>query len=262
MLPESRRRALLAYLAPVGSATIAEMSKKFHVSSMTIRRDLKLLQQQGQVTLTHGGVIYDMNGAEREHEWRRRESLRAAEKRAIGRYAAAHFVDDGDVIHLDASSTARAMIPWLQGKRGLTITSSSLITLEALHRGLPDAMILGTGGALQADTLSFAGPLAERSLADCYARTAFVSGDGFALDRGLSDARLGSASLKQAMIRAAQRCIVILDASKFGAAAMAQVTAAGDIDALITDESLPEALRRGCRAAGIDLRLASLLPAA
>lgn len=61
MLPGARRRALLDYLSQVGSASIADLSKRFHVSNMTIRRDLKLLQQRGTVSLTHGGAVFDVD---------------------------------------------------------------------------------------------------------------------------------------------------------------------------------------------------------
>ena len=59
MLPEARRRSILSHLALVGSDTIIDLSKRYHRSTMTIRRDLKTLERDGYITMTHGGAIYD-----------------------------------------------------------------------------------------------------------------------------------------------------------------------------------------------------------
>ena len=257
MLPESRRRSILSHLAQVGSETIIDLSKRYHVSTMTIRRDLKSLQQDGYITMTHGGAIYDGDTFQQyETHHIERATIRAAEKRAIGRYLATHFVDDEDVLFLDSGTTVRAMIPFLKDKPNLTTASNSTRTIEALFRHLPDSTILGTGGELSSVAQSFVGPVAERFFQDFFARKAFISGVGFSIQAGLADSQLLDTAVKKAMIRSAESSIVVIDSSKIGYTAMVQVLATPEIHTLVTDEGISDSLRQDIENAGIDLHIA------
>ena len=257
MLPEARRRSILSHLAQVGSETIIDLSKRYHVSTMTIRRDLKSLQQDGYITMTHGGAIYDGDTFQQyETHHIERATIRAAEKRAIGRYLATHFVDDEDVLFLDSGTTVRAMIPFLKDKPNLTTASNSTRTIEALFRHLPDSTILGTGGELSCVAQSFVGPVAERFFQDFFARKAFISGVGFSIQAGLADSQLLDTAVKKAMIRSAESSIVVIDSSKIGYTAMVQVLATPEIHTLVTDEGISDSLRQDIENAGIDLHIA------
>ena len=259
MLPEARRRSILRHLAQVGSETIIDLSKRYHVSTMTIRRDLKSLQQAGYVTLTHGGAIYDgdtFQQAETHHI--ERATIRAAEKRAIGRYVAEHFVDGDDVLFLDSGTTVRAMIPFLKTGPNLTAASNSIRTIEALWRHLPESSIISTGGLLGAAAQSFVGPVAERFFEDFFARKALISGVSFSLQAGLADSQLLDTAVKKAMIRSAEATIVMIDSSKIGHTAMVQVLATSEIQTLVTDAGISDALRQELLDQGIDLRLAQV----
>lgn len=257
MLPEARRRSILSHLAQVGSETIIDLSKRYHVSTMTIRRDLKSLQQDGYITMTHGGAIYDGDTFQQyETHHIERATIRAAEKRAIGRYLATHFVDDEDVLFLDSGTTVRAMIPFLKDKPNLTTASNSTRTIEALFRHLPDSTILGTGGELSSVAQSFVGPVAERFFQDFFARKAFISGVGFSIQAGLADSQLLDTAVKKAMIRSAESSIVVIDSSKIDYTAMVQVLATPEIHTLVTDEGISDSLRQDIENAGIDLHIA------
>ena len=261
MLPGARRRALLDYLSQVGSASIADLSKRFHVSSMTIRRDLKLLQQRGMVSLTHGGAVFDVDPFYLYEEHRQqRENDRADEKRAIGRYVATHFISSDDVLILDSGTTVRAMAPFLKGKTNLTVTTNSLRTLEAMRRHLPDCTVFGTGGMLRPESLNFVGPAAERYFENFFVNKAIISGSGFTAQAGLSDTHMLDTALKKAMIRSAETIIVVVDSSKIGAMAMVQVLATKEVRTLVTDSGISDQLRQELLEAGIDVRVAPMLP--
>ena len=224
MLPEARRRAIRSHLAQAGSDTIVALGKRFHMSTMTIRRDLKILQEAGFVTMSHGGAIYNGDSLhDRARPHPERAIVRAAEKRAIGHYAAANFVDDGDVLFLDSGTTARAIIPFLQGKRNLTIASNSMRTIDALFRYLPDSAILCAGGLLNATAQALVGPVAERFFEGFFARKAFISGLGFTIQAGVADSHMLDAAVKKSMTRSAETTVVVIDSSKIGHRAMAQV---------------------------------------
>ena len=259
MLPEARRRAILSHLTEIGSGTITDLSARYHVSTMTIRRDLRILQRSGYITMTHGGAVYDGDPFQQNTTHHiERATVRAAEKRAIGQYAAAHFVDDGDVLFLDSGTTVRAIVPFLRDKPNLTAASNSIGTIEALFRYLPASDILGTGGLLSSGAQSFVGPAAERFFEDFFARKAFISGISFSIQTGLADSQLLDTAVKKAMIRSADSSIVVLDSSKLGKTAMVQVLATAEIQTMVTDEGISDDMRQSILDAGIDLHVAPL----
>lgn len=261
MLPEARRRAILSRLAQVGSDTIIELGKRFHMSTMTIRRDLKILQEAGYVTMSHGGAIYNGDAFQlNETHHIERATIRAAEKRAIGRYVAENFVDDDDVLFLDSGTTVRAIIPFLQGKRNLTIASNSMRTIDALFRYMPDSAILCTGGLLSSTAQTLVGPVAERFFEDFFARKAIVSGIGFTIQAGLADSQMLDTAVKKSMTGSAENTIVVIDSSKIGYSAMAQVMQTREIQKLVTDEGIADSYRQAMLDSGIDLHVAPAVP--
>jgi len=54
MLPLQRKQMLLNYLAQNGAATMKELSDRFGVSEMTVRRDLRALEEENRVRRSHG----------------------------------------------------------------------------------------------------------------------------------------------------------------------------------------------------------------
>ena len=260
MLPEARRRSILSHLSRVNSETITELSRRYRVSTMTIRRDLRALQQGGFVTMTHGGVVFDGDAFQQNESHQiERATIRAAQKRAIGRYVAANFVDDDDVVFLDSGTTVRAIVAYLKDKSNLTTASNSIRTIQALYRILPESAILCTGGALAATAQSLVGPITERFFDDFFARKAIISGVGFSIQTGLADSQLLDTAVKKAVIRTAESSIVVIDSSKIGRAAMVQVMRTQEIQTLVTDDGIADADRRAIIESGIDLHIAPLV---
>ena len=256
MLPEARRRSILSHLSQVSSDTIVDLSQRYHVSTMTIRRDLRSLEECGYVTMTHGGAIFDGDAFQKNESHQiERATIRAAEKRAIGRYVAANFVDLDDVVFLDSGTTVRAIVPYLKDKSNLTTASNSMHTIQAMFRILPHSAILCTGGTLAATAQSLVGPVAERFFDDFFARKAIVSGVGFSIQAGLADSQLLDTAVKKAMIRSAERSIVVIDSSKIGHTAMVQVLATPRIHTLVTDDGISDSMREDIEAASIDLHV-------
>ena len=195
-----------------------------------------------------------------EEHRQQRENDRADEKRAIGRYVATHFISSDDVLILDSGTTVRAIVPFLNGKTNLTVTTSSLRTLEAMRRHLPDCTAFGTGGMLRPESFNFVGPAAERYFENFFVSKAIICGSGFTVQAGLSDTHMLDTALKKAMIRSAKSNIVVIDSSKIGTAAMVQVMATNEIRTLVTDSGISDQLRQELLDAGIDVRVAPSCP--
>lgn len=254
MIPAQRRRDILRLIAAQGSSTIAELSRKYGVSEMTIRRDLRALEENGQLQYAHGGAVA-VQSFQQEQRYAAKAQLNIMQKQCIAQYAAAHFVDDHDVIILESGTTVAAMVPYLTEKEGLTIVTNGLNTSNALRQLLSSATIICTGGILRDVSYTFVGPVAEGFFQQFYARKLFLSGIGFTLETGLTDPQMIDTQVKKAMIAAADQVIVMLDHSKFGVKSFTRVISAGEIDVLITDAEAPASMLDELRRMGVDVRV-------
>src|SRR5262245_59986422 len=85
---EERRQAIVERVRAAGKVTVEELIAAFRVSAPTVRADLTQLEAQGLLRRTHGGAIRAA-GTLFEPPYAERQVMRHAEKRAIGRAAAA-----------------------------------------------------------------------------------------------------------------------------------------------------------------------------
>ncbi len=85
---------------------------------------------------------------------------------------------------------------------------------------------------------------------------AFVSAAGITLEKGLTTARSPIADVLRAARRRRGRTVGLVDATKFGRAALVTIARAQELDELVTDAALPEAVAAEYRAAGVALAIA------
>jgi len=257
---ETRRRAILEFLAAQGHVTVDALSKHFEVTGVTIRKDLTELEGQGLLQRTLGGAAFshssrfDAPPLETLH-------LRGEQKRAIAQ-AAIKYIKDGDCILLDAGSTTLALAQLLASKplvskfRSLFIITTSVPAALELTRG--GHKILLAGGQVQNRSLALIGPTTVRVLADHHAERAFLGTSGVSLSHGYSALDPPDAAVKRAMVRAATKSYVLADATKFGHAGLARFARLKGIDLTITDAEVSPAFVGAFAKRGLPLELAEL----
>ncbi len=203
MLSAQRRQQILEDIEANGAQAIAELSQKYDVSDMTIRRDLKLLAEAGFLKRTRGGAVRG-EGALVEPQYAAKQKLHALEKSRLARYAAETLINNGDIIILEGGTTVTAMAPHLTSKRDLTVVTNGLYTSTELGRLLPSNTVICTGGILRQVSSTFVGPVTERFFQEFYANKLFLSGTGLTLETGLTDPNMLETQVKKAMIASAQ----------------------------------------------------------
>src|SRR4029079_6623412 len=118
-LTEERRGAIVSLLHENGKVQVKELSKRFNISEVTIRTDLKELHQRGLVYKSHGGAVLPTLVAG-EPTLYEKSVENAIEKSKIGA-AAAEFVNDGETIILDSGSTTHEIAKRLKERQDLTV---------------------------------------------------------------------------------------------------------------------------------------------
>ena len=255
MLAAERQRKILQQIERDGAGKVADLSRSYGVSDMTIRRDLKALSGAGRIQLTQGGAVRRAEEHTSEARYLAKLAVRAPQKQRLARYAAETFVEDGDIVILEGGTTVTSMAPFL-ARRDLTVVTNGLFTLNELQRLLPRARVLCCGGILREGSLTFVGPHAENFFHEFHANKLFLSGTGLTLAAGLTDMNMFETSVKKAMLRSAQRVVVLADAAKLGLTSLTTVLAAAAIDALVTEVGAAPDLLQALRSLGVDVHAA------
>jgi DeoR/GlpR family transcriptional regulator of sugar metabolism len=213
MLPESRRRAIAERLRARGEESVADLETEFQVSSMTIRRDLRMLERQGLAKRTHGGAVAPGLAAH-EDSFSQRLNVDVEVKQRLA-IAAAALVEPGETVFIDSSSSAyyvaRQMIA-----NGIpaSIVTNSLPVMQLFAAAVPSVELTGVGGWLRGLTLSLVGPAAVHAIRQHFADKLFLSVKGLTKDGSLTDPDPLECEVKRAMIDRAEESVLLLQAGK------------------------------------------------
>lgn len=241
MLAAERYDRIVEMVNESGSMRVSELSHRCRVTEETIRRDLDRLEQAGRLRRSHGGAV-SIKDDQPEIPYRVRETTHAEEKKRIAQAALA-MIHPGDRILLDASTTAGYMAANMPDIPLTVLTNSIQVATELSSKDKIE--VISTGGQLAQRSLSFVGPLAERSLETYHVDKLFLSCKGVHLDGGgISESNELQARLKQKMVGISDQVILLADASKFGVRAFARVTGLNAVHAVILDEQLDDDLMK------------------
>ncbi len=256
LLTEQRQQKILELLQERGMVSVEALVTALGVSSMTVWRDLAVLDQSGKVRRVRGGVMKGEEASSVEPFYKSKQVVNKEKKRVIARFAAEHFVEDNDIIILEAGTTAGAMIPFLK-QSNLTVLSNGLGNLNDLSCCVPHISVLGCGGILRSIAYTFVGPQAEDFFRGIRARTLFLSATGLALPEGITDPNPLETQVKRAMAQSAGRIILLLDSSKFGVRSLTPVIPLEKIHSIITDVGAPQDHLDNLQSLGIEVLIAS-----
>lgn len=266
MLASRRQQEIVKRLQRDGQVTTTDLTSSLRVSPVTIRRDLKVLEEQGVLRRSHGGAVLVEDGPGAgphlkafstyapERSLGEKASMEHAAKARIGR-AAADLVQDGETIMLEAGSTVAAMLPELRKKRGLTVVTNALnIAWEMTNGG--NARVVFLGGQIRPASYAAVGRLTEISLQEISVQRFFLGADGITVEAGVTTPNPDEALLARHMMARSKETIVLADYTKFGRVALSRIGAVDEFTLIITDERLGEDQARELQDAGANTLLA------
>ena len=232
MLEYTRQDLIMEYLREHRTATVAHLAKRFFASEATVRRDLTQLEQKGMLKRLHGGAVL-LDDIQSELPLYMREQQHVPEKKAIAAKAAS-YLQDGQVIFLDASSTVFFLIPHLEKYRNLTVITNGVKTAEGLSR-LPHR-IFSTGGLLLHNSYAYVGPYAEEFIRSFNADVFFFSGRGILESGQITDASAEETHIRKVMLQQSRTHVFLCDRSKLGGSYTYNLGNANDMDDWIMND--------------------------
>lgn len=255
MFAEERQQALADLVTRRGRVSVAELSKQFTVTTETVRRDLRTLEELGLVRRVHGGAIPVGSVTLAEPRLTDRDVINVVQKRAIARAALRFLPSAGATVLLDAGSTTRQLVESLPADRPLTVATHA-VPLAAMLAMLPQVELHLLPGRVRAETQAAVGVDTVASLSRLRADVAFMGTNGMSVGHGLSTPDVAEAATKAAMIAAAHLAVVLCDSSKLGLERTVRFAALSDIDVLVTDGQIPDETRADFERAGVEVVIA------
>ena len=212
---------------------IKELAEKLFISEPTVRRDIIVLKEKGLVTSQKGIVALKTNSPDQRIPLFIRHLEQKEEKRAIARKAA-HYIKDGYVIMLDASTTAFHLLPHLTDfKNILVITNGAKTALESASMGI---RTICTGGELMTESFCYVGTDAESVLKNYNADVAFFSCRGISENNIATDNSILENAMRKIMIKNSKKSYLLCDSSKFGKTYLNTLCNVEDLNGLITEK--------------------------
>lgn len=251
MYSEERKQKILEMIQANRSMATSELAKIVGASSITLRRDLAILESMGLVKRTHGGAI--SKGLENRMEisffeksrHNLEEKIRIAQK-------ASEMIQVGDTIILDAGTTTFQIAKHIKEKMDIHVLTNSVYNLLELAES-PGIEVSLTGGSLRRISRSLIGPLAINSLSSIRVGKLFLGATGVSLEKGLTSPNMVEAQTKSAMIRAADTVVLVVDHSKFGKTTLGKFAELDEVQVLITDRKAPSEVIRAVVERGVEV---------
>ena len=249
---EQRRQQILNLLEETGNLNVSELSARFSVSVVTIRKDLDDLESEGLLQRTFGGAVFSHRSRfnrsflERGQQYRREKCAIAA--------AAGAYIKVGDTIMLDAGTTTLALAEHLKShiKSVLVITCSVPAALELSSAGY-DILLLG--GMVRNKSLALLGRETLRIIERYRADKAFLGSSSFTVEMGHTTPNPEDAQVKEAIMRSANETYILVDSSKYGHRCLTSFARLRDVDLTITDSRIPRSKVKLLEAAGAAIQL-------
>lgn len=230
-----RHQQIIDKIHQEGQVKSQVLCSELDVSSVTIRKDLKLLEEKGVLYRMHGGATLSNPYATDRHV-NEKEKLHSHEKTAIGRAAAA-LVTANDSILIASGTTVLTLAKNIRPLGNLTVITSAVNVAIELNQH-NEVEVIQLAGILRKRSSSVTGIYAEENLKDFSCSKLFLGVDGVDLDFGLTTADVTEARLNREMIKVSQKTIVLADSSKFGKRGFGRICGFDSVDEIITDQGI------------------------
>lgn len=248
----SRRDKILEYIIANGFMSINDLSLLFpEVSSMTIRRDLEFLEEQGDVVRTKGGAKSIMHlSMQKEEAYHSREMINLDLKKEIAQKAS-KLIENNQCIFFDSGSTVMHIAKALTASHFFAVTSGPNVAMELMKN--PECEVSITGGKLHRENISLSGLGAYRFLEGINIGTAIVAASGYSPEYGFTCGSFDENEIKKQVVKSAHRTVIVMDSTKVGKSHPFTFAQPSDIDVFVTDSKFDSQLLDDIKKQGVKI---------
>ncbi|NCB93812.1 MAG: DeoR/GlpR transcriptional regulator [Clostridia bacterium] len=252
MFAEERQEAIERCLQETGKVKVKELSEQFQVTEDCIRKDLKILENNGRLKRTYGGAILSQDyPLERDVVDRRNYHI---EKKKIIAQKALELIKDRETIFLDISTTNIELAKLLRDSRKKLVVVSNMIDILQILATNPQISVIGTGGIMYHTVNGFMGAAAIEVIKQYSFDRAFIGSCGVDMtDNSITTLGVEDGLTKKAAMQSSRHRYVMMEREKFYFNECYKFSHFDDISAFITDEYPDENIVGTLSAAGVRL---------
>lgn len=204
-----RQEDILKVLKENGQVRTVSLAKNLFASEMTIRRDLKFLENEGLLTRCHGGAL--PIGNQLFFPIKYRMLVNDKEKKALALSAKKYLCDDA-TIFFNSSSTCAFLIPYLREYKNIRVVTNSLFLTSLLAPlNIPCTI---TGGDFVKGEDCLCGNITESFLRNIHPDISFLSCEGFSHDFEITESKAEMAQIEKIAIKNSRLTVFLIDSSK------------------------------------------------
>ncbi|MCW5667988.1 MAG: DeoR/GlpR transcriptional regulator [Piscinibacter sp.] len=252
LVPNPRQAELLEAVRTQGSMTVESLAEQFGVTLQTVRRDVKLLADEGLLARFHGGVRVPASTTE-NIAYRQRQQLNASAKQRIAR-AVAKAVPEGCSLILNIGTTTEAVARELLRHKGLRVITNNL-NVAAILSDNPDCEVIVAGGVVRSRDRGIVGEATVDFITQFKVDIGLIGISAIESDGTLRDFDYREVKVAKAIIEHSREVWLAADHSKFNRPAMVQLARLDQIDALFTDVQPPPPFPALLAEAGVQLHV-------
>lgn len=250
-LVQQRQAWLLDKVANERRVTTNEAAAQLDVSVDTVRRDLRLLHEQGLLRRVHGGAV---PVARLPDSFTGRSADPAAGSSALSARIVERF-KPGQVVGLDGGSTCVAIAAMIPSTLSVTIITNNPAAAVALGDHASATVIL-LGGTLDLTWMTATGADTVDAWRNYRLDIGVLGVCGLDAEGGLTTNSGNEVATKRALIAASTDVIVPVHPDKVGVCAPYVVADLDSADVIVTTAPLPENLARAALESGGELDVA------
>ena len=238
MNQQERMDEIMKILKKNNYVTVEYIIKKLEYSPTTVRRDLALLEKQGEIKRTYGGAELVNKG---KIPFTFRRHFMKKEKRSIAAEAE-KLIKDGDTVFLDPSTTTSYLVDYIINKKNVTVVTPHIGNgLFLFEHGV--RTYITAGWISKGDS---SGALIGQSLNYFNIDIGFIDSTGISKD-GYMNSRYDSVpEIIRAIRRNCREIVVLTTGPKFSFEAQNKCISLSEVDYVISDINVDEKIKYKC----------------
>jgi len=234
---EERYEKIIELLEKKGRVTVKELSQTFNVTEDCIRKDLRELENRGNLKRVYGGAMIQRNHSDiKPLDERKNINIDAKRSAAL---RAVDLIEEGDIIFLDVSTTNLEMAKILNKMDiKVTVVSNMLEIILELRKN-PTIRTISIGGEFNKEVGAIVGAAANRYISEFTFDKAFIGVCGVNMDTGnISTLDLEDGNTKKTIIKCSNKSYVLMENEKFNYDEFFKFASITDISSIITEQCI------------------------
>lgn len=254
MLAIERRQEILELINKKGSVRVNDLAEYYDVGKETIRRDLKELSEEYGISVVYGGARLQ-NGIAgnqiQENHITQKRFLNHDIKDELARKAA-ELIEPGDIIALNSGSTVECILDHIADKTPLSILTVN-VNIAARASLIPGVEVYLPGGKVRSKSGMIINFDAENFIKKFSVKKCFFGVSAISLGNQITHPSMEEVPNNRSLLSISEKVYLMADHTKFDKQSLYKLARLDEMDAILTDQKLPEAYEKYFSKYGIRL---------